>query len=143
MSKRKYSPEYIQYGFIAIEHEGECLPQCVLCMKTLSNAAMKPSLLKRHLVSNHAEQQGKDRSYFDRLGKNAKRQRLDQTGQYHQKKVSIVKASYEISLLVAQNMKAHTIAETLVLPAAKTLIKNLIGDEAAAKLDSVPFPMIL
>ena len=34
-------------------------------------------------------------------------------------------------------MKAHTIAETLVLPAAKTLVTNLTGDEAAAKLDSV------
>ena len=61
----------------------------------------------------------------------------DQTGQYHQKKVGIVKASYEVYLLVAQNMKAHTIAETLVLPAAKTLAKNLIRDEAAAKLDNV------
>ena len=106
-------------------------------MKTLFNAAMKPSLLKRHLVSNHAEKQGKDESYFEQLGENPKRQRLDQTGQYHQKKVSTVKASYEVSLLVAQNMKAHTIAETLVLPAAKTLVKNLIGDEAVAKLDSV------
>ena len=105
MSKRKYSPEYIRYGFIAIEHGGKCLPQCVLCMKTLSNAAMKPSLLKRHLVSNHAEKKGKDRSYFERLGENvkrqrlgenAKRQRLDQMDQYHQKKVSIVKASYEV-----------------------------------------------
>ena len=34
-------------------------------------------------------------------------------------------------------MIAHTIAESLVLPAAKTLVRNLIGDEAAAKLDSV------
>ena len=34
-------------------------------------------------------------------------------------------------------MKAHTIAESLALPATKTLIRNLIGDEAAAKLDSV------
>ena len=137
MSKRKYGLEYIQYGFIAIEHGGECLPQCVLCMKTLSNATMKPSLLKRHLVSNHAEKQGKDRSYFERLGENAKRQRLDQTGEYHQKKVGIVNALYEVSLLVTQNMKARTIAETLVLPAAKALVKNQIGDEAAAKLDSV------
>ena len=137
MSKRKYNSEYIQYGFIAIEHGGECLPQCKLCMKTLSNAAMKPSLLKQHLLSNHAEKQDKDRSYFERLGENARTQRLDQTGQYHQKKVGIVKASYEVSLLVAQSMKAHTIAETLVLPAAKMLVKNLIGDKAAAKLDSV------
>ena len=34
-------------------------------------------------------------------------------------------------------MKDHTIAESLVLPAAKTLIGNLIGDEAAAKLINV------
>ena len=59
MSKRKYYSEYIKYGSIAIEHGGECLPQCVLCMKTLSNAAMKPSLLKRHLESNHAEKKTK------------------------------------------------------------------------------------
>ena len=34
-------------------------------------------------------------------------------------------------------MKAHTIAESLVLPAAKALVGNLIGDEAVAKLESV------
>ena len=34
-------------------------------------------------------------------------------------------------------MKANTITESLVLPAAKTLVRNLIGDEAAAKLDNV------
>ena len=137
MSKRKYNLEYIKYGSIAIEHGGECLPQCVLCIKTLSNATMKPSLLKRHLESNHAEKKNKNQSYFERLGENAKRQGLDKTGQFHQKKVGVVKASYEVSLLVAQNMKVHTIAESLVLPAAKTLVRNLIGDEAVAKLESV------
>ena len=65
-SSNKTSAQLRNHG--AIEHGGECLPQCVLCMKTISNAAMKPSLLKRHLVSNHAEKQGKDRSYFERLG---------------------------------------------------------------------------
>ena len=55
MSKRRYNPEYIKYGFIDIEYGGESLPQCVLSIKTLSNAAMKPSLLKWHLEWNHAE----------------------------------------------------------------------------------------
>ena len=49
----------------------------------------------------------------------------------------IVKASYKVSLLVAQNMKAHTIAESLVLPAAKILLPNLIGEKDVAKLDTV------
>ena len=64
-------------------------------------------------------------------------QRLDQTGQNYRKMAGIVKASYEVSLLVAQNMKAHTIAELLVLPAAKILVRNLIGEKDVAKLDSV------
>ena len=63
MLKRNYYSECIKYGSIAIEHEGECLPQCVLCMKTLSNAAMKPSLLKRHLKSNHAEKKQRSKLF--------------------------------------------------------------------------------
>ena len=34
-------------------------------------------------------------------------------------------------------MKAHAFAESLVLPAAKISVRNLLGGEAAAKLDSV------
>ena len=94
-------------------------------------------MLKWHLESNHAEKKDKDQSYFERLGENAKRQHLDRTGQFHQTKIGVVKASYEVSLLVDQNMKSHTIAGSLVLPAAKTLVRNLIGDEVAAKLDNV------
>ena len=136
MSKRKYNSEYIKYGFVNI-HRGEDLPQCVVCMKTLSNGAMKPSLLKRHLDSNHPEKKDTYESYFKQLGENVKKQRLDQTGQNYFKTAGIVKASYEVSLLVAQNMKAHTIAESLVLPAAKIFVPNLIREKDAAKLDSV------
>ena len=35
-------------------------------------------------------------------------------------------------------MKAHTIAESLITPAAKILVRQVIGEEAAAKLDIVP-----
>ena len=46
MSKRKYNAEYIKYGFVSVRRRGECLPQYVICMKTMSNSAIKPSLLK-------------------------------------------------------------------------------------------------
>ena len=55
MSKRKYNTEYIKYGFVSAQHRGECLSQCVICMKTLSNSAMKPNLLKCHLESNQSD----------------------------------------------------------------------------------------
>ena len=99
MSKRKYNTEYIQYSFVSVQHRGECLPQCVICMKTLSDSAMKPNLLKRHLELNHSNEKDRDKSYFQRLGENVKRQRLDQTGQSYQKSDGILHASYEVSLL--------------------------------------------
>ena len=101
MSKRKCNPQYIKYGCIAIQHKGKYLPQCVVCIKTLSNGFMKPSLLKRHLDSNHPEKKDKNESYFQRLGENVKKQRLDHTGQNYQKMAGIVKASYEVPLLLA------------------------------------------
>ena len=108
MTKRKYHSEYIKFGFTAINHRGESLPQCVICMKTLSNSAMKPSLLKRHLLSNHSEKKDKGQNYFERCKENINEQRLDKSGTYHQKSKSILIASYEVSFLIAQNMKGHT-----------------------------------
>ena len=130
---------HIKNLFIANEHGGESLPQYVICMKTLSNSAMKPSFLKLHLVANHVKEKEQDDSYFQRLGENAKIQRLDKSGVIYQKKKGVVKASYEVALLVAKSMKAHTIDECLVMPAAKILVKNVIGVEAAAKLKTISF----
>ena len=106
-------------------------------MKTLFNSAMKPSLLKLYLVTNHVKEKEQDQSYFQRLGENAKRLCLDKGDVIYQKKKGVVKASYEVALLVAKSMKALAIGESLVMPAAKVLVKNAIGVEAAAKLETV------
>ena len=78
----------------------------------------------------------RDPNYFKRLGENAKKQRLDKTKKQYQQSVGIVTASYEIALLVAKNKKSHTIAEEFIMPAAKMLVKHVIGDEAVSKLNS-------
>ena len=121
MSKRNYDPKYIKYGFTSIEHNAEILPQCVVCLKTLCNAATKPSLLKRHLERNHPNKMNADKSYFQRLADTVKRQRMDKTGQMQQKSKDVVAASYEIALLVAEKKQPRTIAESPILPGAKIL----------------------
>ena len=78
----------------------------------------------------------KNESYFQRHGENAKRQRLDKSGVIYQKKV-VVKASFEVALLVAKSMKALAIGESLVMPATKILVKNVIRVEAASELETV------
>ena len=49
----------------------------------------------------------------------------------------MVAASYEIALIVAKDKKPHTIGEELIMPATKVLVKHVIGNEAALKLNSV------
>ena len=52
---RKYDPEYISYGFISAGPDLEPKAQCVECAQILSNEALKPSKLQRHLDSKHPE----------------------------------------------------------------------------------------
>ena len=47
-ARRNYNM-FLDYGFTFIEKEGEQLPQCVICFKTLSNSSMKGYQLKQHL----------------------------------------------------------------------------------------------
>jgi hypothetical protein len=54
-SKKKYGDGYIKFGFIAIETNREIRPQCVICVTVLSNDALKPAKLERHLKSVHSK----------------------------------------------------------------------------------------
>ncbi|KRZ48450.1 Protein ZBED8 [Trichinella nativa] len=47
--------KYIKYGFVAIEKNGVEVPQCVVCLDTLSNDALRPTRLQRHLHNRHPE----------------------------------------------------------------------------------------
>ena len=123
MSEQNYDPKYIKYGFTSIEHKAEILPQCMICLKTLCTAAMKPSLLKRHLERNHPKKMNADKSYFHRLADNVKRQGMDKRGQMQQKSAGVVAACFKIALLVAEQKQPHTIAESLILPGAKISLK--------------------
>ena len=52
---RKYDREYIKYGFISAGTDLKPTAQCVECAQILSNEALKPSKLQRHLGSKHPE----------------------------------------------------------------------------------------
>ena len=138
MFKRNYDLKYFKYGFTLIEHKAEILPQGVVCLKTRGNAALKPSLLKRHLERNHTNKMNADESCFQRLADNVKRQRINKTGKIQQKSADVVVASFEIALsLEAKQKQPHTIAESLILPEAKILMKRIFGEQAVAKLNAV------
>ncbi|KAM5223135.1 zinc finger BED domain-containing protein 5-like isoform 2-T2 [Hipposideros larvatus] len=112
-------------------------PQCVICCEVLSAESMKPNKLKRHFDSKHPSFADKDTNYFRSKADGLKKPRLDTGGKYHKQNVAAVEASYLVELRIARAMKPHTIAEDLLLPAAKDIVQVMIGDEFVTKLSAI------
>ena len=62
---RKYDSSYLKFGFIE-EPGNELDPRllCIVCCASLSNDAMKPSKLEKHLQSKHPNLAKKPLEYF-------------------------------------------------------------------------------
>ncbi|XP_013791861.1 protein ZBED8-like [Limulus polyphemus] len=47
-------------------------------------------------------------------------------------------SSYQVSELITQNMKAHTLGKSLILPACQKIVSTMLGNEAAMKISKIP-----
>ncbi|XP_075210363.1 zinc finger BED domain-containing protein 5-like [Lycorma delicatula] len=113
------------------------VPECVICGFKLSNSAMVPSKLQRHLVTNHPSLSTKEKSYFEsylssklKQGKNFKKQLCVS------EKAQV--ASYEIAELIAVKLKPHNLAEEIILPACRKIVKTMIGGSADIEISKIP-----
>ena len=64
---RQYDVEYIRFGLIESVSNAN-RPQCLLCHKLLSNEALKPAKLQRHLTTLHHEFATKPNYLFKEKG---------------------------------------------------------------------------
>ena len=132
--KRKFCDEYLHYGFTSIIVSGVEKPQCVICSDILSEESMKPNKLKRHFSTKHPQFADKDKDFFRRKADACKKGRLDSGGLFQQQNIAAVEASYLVALKIAKAKKPHTIAEELLLPCAKDIVRLMIGQEYVKKL---------
>ena len=114
--KRKYNSDYIKFGFTSIEINKEVRPQCVICATVLSNEALKPTKLERHLKTNHANFSDRPSEFFAGKLENLKKMKLGTIGSAYESSEKALSAPFEISHLIAKAKKTHTIGETLVKP---------------------------
>ena len=128
---RKYSKNYLKMGFTSVSDDDKEKPQCVLCYAVLSNEAIKPSKLKRHLQQNHPELIEKDLTFFRRKKLSLKRQKLDVSGYFCQQSTAGVQASFD------KHKKPHTIGKTLIKPCALSMVKLILGETSAKKIQQV------
>lgn len=137
--RRKYDSSYIKYGFSSTLVAEEVRPICVICSDILANDSLRPVKLTRHLNTKHPEYKNKPVEFFQRHAS----QQLKQSEVLKRHagvglNEKLLKASFEVALLIAKNKKGHTIGESLVLPAAYKICQTIYGEKIATPIKSVP-----
>ena len=102
---------------------------------------MRPGKLAEHLKRVHPEHAGKSLDYFIRLKENTqkiKRSFINLFKVHDDKKEQLLKASYELSFLIAKKSRPHTDREQLLKPAIETYLRTVQGNSRAhQKLDAL------
>lgn len=113
-------------------------PQCVICCEVLSNEAMKPSKLRRHLETKHSDAAKKPHEYFKNKLTELKECRKTvmeiASGSNNEKAVL---ASYEVALMIAKKGQSHTIGEQLIIPAVKVMTNIMFGDKYSKEMSLI------
>ena len=138
--RRKYSEEYLSLGFTSVGPEHDPLPVCVLCSEVLSNEALKPCKLRRHLDTKHGQYSSKPREFFgNKLAEYRMRKRTIESTclSSASDNTKAVEVSYRVAQRIARTGKPHTIGEDFFLPAAKEMVEVMIGEKAAKKLNLI------
>lgn len=129
---RQYNVSYLNYGFIVSPSNSQ-LPMCLVCNKTLSNEAMKPSRLQDHLQRMHPDKRDKDLAYFSNL-----REKFQKSSVSNLLTTTSTKcddgliASYNVAKLIAKAGKSHTIGEQLILPSVREILESVLHHSASS-----------
>jgi hypothetical protein len=136
---RQYNVDYLKFGFIPSLLDQQ-LPLCLICSKTLGNDAMKPSKLQDHLKRCHPDYVDKDLKFFQGLKEKLRnRPTLDKMlASTSQKNNDGLRASYNISLLIAKTGKPHTIGEDLIMPAVEEVLKTVLHKPSFDIIKKIP-----
>ena len=136
-TKKLIYSDCITYGFTRISIRGVQQLQCVICMKVLASESMKLNKMKRHLEAEHSHLKDNDRAFFQSKADVCKKRRLDDQGEMHITSKAAIEASYIVAYRVAQMMKPHTIAEDLILPCFKDVVRTMLAIEQGKKLSPI------
>ena len=124
---RLWDDSYVQYGFTkVIGCDKLHNAHCTLCITILGNDSLKPPKLKRHKELMHKENIDSAETF------KAKRTRYDMretlpTLVFCLTSQPLLRASYEVSLIIAKAKVLHTAGEKLMKPSAVKMAQILLS----------------
>uniref|UniRef100_UPI00358E2D81 SCAN domain-containing protein 3-like n=1 Tax=Myxine glutinosa TaxID=7769 RepID=UPI00358E2D81 len=134
----KYRPVFLNYGFtLNIDKHNVHRPQCVICLDVLANKSLRPQKLKWHLDKKHGDHVNKSREFFLRKEREMNNSKSVMSLAVFPSK-GLTKASYLVAEKIAKEKKPYTIAEELILPCAKAMCREVLGETAASKISTNP-----
>lgn len=134
---RKYDSNYLALGFSWNEDENNPKPVCVICNEVLANESMRPNKLRRHIDTKHTDLNSQPLEFFQ---KKLNALKMSKRKLLHFTKINekAMRASYLISYRIAKTGTAHTIGETLVLPAIKDTVEIMFGENSLKEVETIP-----
>ena len=111
---------------------------CVICFEKLSNDALRPNRLKRHLQTKHPLHQTKPLAFFQSKKDSFKKIKIACAENFSQlSSAELVEASFEIAQMIAQAKKPHNIGETLIKPCMLKASSLVLGKSNSKKLAKI------
>ena len=108
-----------------------------MCNTILGNNSLKPSKLKRHKELKHKENTDSVESFKAKKASYDVRRTLPALG-FSLTSQLLLRASYQIFLMIAKAKAPHTAGEKLIKPSAVKMAQILLGRNEAKRIDSVP-----
>ncbi|KAG8234802.1 hypothetical protein J437_LFUL006635 [Ladona fulva] len=136
---RQYNVDYLKYGFIQ-SPINKHMPMCLLCERVFSNKAMKPSRLIDHSRKAHPDKTEKTLTFFQSLRDRVQNHSI-LSSMLCNASIHItngLRASYNISLLIAKSGKPHTIGEELILPAVSEVLRSVLHKPPYDTIEIIP-----
>ena len=134
---RQYCDDYLKVGF---SWSGDVAQPCQLCAvsgEKMANESMVPNKLQRHFTTKHSCLQDKDLNYFQRLLRQQSKQRnVFQKTMTMSERAQI--ASIEVAEIIAMKSKSHPLAESVILPVCKKMVKSMLVETTDEEISKIP-----
>ena len=137
---RKWDEAYLKYGFFLSDDQiPNVAPQaeCLICYKRLSNSALVPAKLQRHLEVNHAAYETKTISFFKHMKSSVRKQKDSFLGAVKTDQ-DLLLTSYQLSHHILKTKKPFTLGEKVIKPALQIVAEQLLDKETERKFQNIP-----